>query len=221
MIIDRQNNNQPNVTHIAGCEVVPKFVYLGAVLSNDGGCSDEIRRRIQLAKSAMSRLTRIWKDRQISNNTKMRLVQSQIFSIFLYGAETWTMLQRDQDRVRAFEMWCWRRLLRVPWTARRTNVSILGELGIQVRLDDIVSHRILRYFGHIMRRENTLEKTIVEGKVWGRRRRGSSPSRWIDLVTKLTGSPLRGVVSGALDRNKWCLTVNRAILLHTDHDASF
>ena len=88
MIIDRQNNNQPTVAHIAGCEVVPKFVYLGAVLSNDGGCSDEIRRRIQLAKSAMSRLTRIWKDRQISNNTKMILVQSIIFSIFLYGAET-------------------------------------------------------------------------------------------------------------------------------------
>ena len=125
MIIDRQHNNQPNVTHIAGCEVVPKFVYLGAVFSNDGGSSDEIRRPIQPTKIAMSRLTRIWTDRQISNNTKMRLVQSLIFSIFLCGAETWTMLQRDTDRVRSFEMWCWRRLLRVPWTARRTNVSIL------------------------------------------------------------------------------------------------
>ena len=131
------------------------------------------------------------------------------------------MLQRERDRVRAFEMWCWRRLLRVPWTTRRTNISILGELGIQVRLDDIVYPRILQYFGHIMRRESTLEKTIVEGRVWGRRPRGRSPSRWIDRVTKLTGSPLPGVVSEARDRNKWRLTVNRAILLHTNHGTFF
>ena len=140
----------------------------------------------------MSRLTRIWKERQISSNTQMRLVQSLFF---LYAAGMWTMLQRDRNRVRAFEMRCWRRLLRVPWTARRTDVSIPDELGIQVRLDDIVSHQILRYFGHIMRRENTLEKTIVEGKVWGRRPRGRSLSRWIDQGGEGGMSPVVSVVS--------------------------
>ena len=219
MIIDRKNNNQPDTTRIANCEVVSSFVYLGAVLSNGGGSSNEIRRRIEISRSAMSRLTKVWRDRQISNATKMRLVKSLVFSIFLYGAETWTVLKKDRDRINAFEMWCWRRLLRIPWTARRTNASILGELGVRYRLDAVVSDRILRYFGHTMRRERGLERTIVEGRVLGVRPRGRSPSRWVDQIKALTGIPLRESRTVALDREVWRLSVNRA-LLSTNHDAS-
>ena len=111
-----------------------------------------------------------------------------VFSIFLYGSESWTVKSADRHRIDAFEMWCWRRMLRIPWTARRTNQSILNDVGITDRLSTICRRHILQYFNHITRRgEDNLEKLIVQGKVEGRRPRGRSPSRWLDQIANITG----------------------------------
>ena len=138
-------------------------------ISNDGSCVPEIKRRIAIAKDAMTRLTNIWKNRGISNTTKIRLVRALILPIFLYGVETWTIRARERQRIDAFEMWCWRRMLRIPWTAKRTNVSILAQLHIKQRLSTICHQRILSYFGHIVRRgDENLEKLIIVGNVEGK-----------------------------------------------------
>lgn len=155
MIVDR-GEKLTDMGNI-GVEVVQNYIYLGAQISNDGSCVQEIKRRIAMAKDATTRLNGIWKNRGISNNTKMRLVRALIFPIFLYGVETWTIKARERQRIDAFEMWCWRRMLRIPWTAKRTNVSILTQLRIKERLSKTCHQRVLSYFGHIMRRgDNSL-----------------------------------------------------------------
>jgi hypothetical protein len=141
MLIDREQffDESDGLTDV---ESVQEFVYLGSKLCNDGRCEGEIRRRIAMAKSAMTKLSKIWKDRSITIATKARLVRALVFPIFLYGAETWTIKARDQQRVDAFEMWCWRRMLRIPWTARQTNVSILRRIGVEKRLSATCAERI-------------------------------------------------------------------------------
>lgn len=158
----------------------------------------------------MTNLRKIWVDKQITKNTKMGLVRSLVFSIFSYGSESWTLKASDRRRIDAFEMWCWRRMLRIPWTARRTNVSILNELNIQDRLSTICRRRILQYFGHITRRDkDNLEKLIVQGKVEGRRPRGRSPLRWLDQVKEFTGHTLQSNLRAAEDRQQWKNTINK------------
>ena len=157
-----------------------------------------------MSKGAMTKLTRIWQSRKISINTKKRIVRTLVFSIFLYGSEAWTIRATDRKRIDAFEMWCWRRMLRIPWTAKRTNVSILNQLRIGTRLSTICYKRILGYFGHIARRSpDNLDKLIVVGKVEGKRPRGRSPSRWSDQVKSLTGLPLTTAVRRAEGRTEW------------------
>ncbi|XP_071554988.1 uncharacterized protein [Temnothorax nylanderi] len=152
----------------------------------------------------MANLRRIWEDKQITMNTKIALVRSLVFSIFSYGVETWTIKATDRRRIDAFEMWCWRRMLGIPWTARRTNVSILKELNITDRLSTICRRRVLQYFGHITRRnQDNLEKLIVQGKVEGKRPRGRSPSRWLDQIKDITGQPLQKNLREAEDRHCW------------------
>lgn len=143
----------------------------------DGAAEKDITRRIMIARTAMSNLAKIWTDRQITVNTKVALVQSLVFPIFIYGVETWTIKQADRRRIDAFEMWCWRRMLYISWTPRRTNVSILNELEIGDRLSTICRRRILRYFGHIVRRDQSnLEKLVAQGKIEETRPRGRSPN---------------------------------------------
>jgi hypothetical protein len=152
----------------------------------------------------MTKLSKIWKDRSITIATKARLVRALIFPIFLYGAETWTMKARDQQRADAFEMWCWRRMLRIPWTARQTNVSILRWIGVEKRLSAICAERILRFFGHIARRDhNSLEKTIMVGRVEGSRGRGRAPARWVDQVKAEVGMTVAEAIRGAQCREGW------------------
>lgn len=151
-----------------------RFIYLGSLIDNGGSSNGEIRRRIQMSKSAMTKLNKIWKGRNICRKTKVRLV----FSIFLYGAESWTLRKTERAKIDAFEMWCWRRMLRIPWTARRTNVSILKDIGITTKLPTVCLQRILTYFGHIARRDpNNFEKLVVVGRVNEKRPRGRSPTR--------------------------------------------
>ncbi|KAL0833107.1 hypothetical protein ABMA28_001217 [Loxostege sticticalis] len=167
MIVDRFNAAQ-RTDLLQEFETVERYQYLGSVITNRGSCEPEIRRRIGMAKTAMTQLGKIWKGRNVTNRTKTHLVRTLVFSIFLYGAETWTLKAANRQRIDAFEMWCWRRLLRIPWTAHRTNVSVLKELKMEnaQRLSSICLYRVVGYFGHIARREaNNLEKLVVTGKI--------------------------------------------------------
>ncbi|CAH2261578.1 jg19882 [Pararge aegeria aegeria] len=154
MIVDR-SGNLLDTANIRSVDIVEDYIYLGSQICNDGSCVPEIKRRIAMAKSAMIRVGSIWKNRGITFNTKSRLVCALIFPIFMYGAETWTIKAGERQRIDAFEIWCWRRMLRIPWTAKRTSVSILVQLGVSVRLSSICYQRLLSYFGHIMWRGNS------------------------------------------------------------------
>jgi hypothetical protein len=203
MVVDRHNQLEISNT-LNGMEVVHKFVYLGSLLLDSGDCVEEIKRRIAMAKNAMTRLDKIWKDRGISRATKVRLVRALVFPIFSYGGETWTIKARERQRIDAFEMWCWRRLLRIPWTARRTNTSILIELSITDRLSSLCLKQVLRFFGHIARRgEESLEKLVVLGGVEGSRGRGRAPTRWTDRIRAATGTTVVGAVRMAMCRERW------------------
>ncbi|KAJ8718735.1 hypothetical protein PYW07_016291 [Mythimna separata] len=150
MVVDRSGKLE--LTGALDLETVDNFVYLGSIISNDGSCEKEVRRRIGMAKSAMAQLDKVWKDRNISVKTKTKLVRT-LFSIFSYGAETWSLKAADRKRTDAFEMWCWTKMLRIPWTVFRTNVSILQELQISSRLSSECLRRILQYFVHIARKD--------------------------------------------------------------------
>lgn len=204
MVVDRASKLELRGT--LNLEIVDHFVYLGSSISNNGSCEKEIRRRIGMAKNAMSRLDRIWKNRTISHKTKTTLVNSLVFSIFLYGAETWTLKAKDRQRVDAFEMWCWRKLLRIPWTAHRTNVSILKELQLErkPRLSTVCLRRVLEFFGHIARKPgDNLQKLIVTGKVEGKRQRGRSLMRWSDQIRSTLDINMSDAVHVAESRSRW------------------
>ena len=143
-------------------ESVSKFIFLGSLITKEGGYSQEIRHRLAMARSAMTNLSKIWADRGITRTTNIRLVQALVFPIVLYAFETWTLNKADRNRIAAFEMWCWRRMLRIPRTKRRTNASILEEIGVSKRLLHTINIQMLSYFGHIARRKgNSLEKVIM------------------------------------------------------------
>lgn len=217
MVVDR--TNKLKLTGSLNLEVVNDFIYLGSSISNTGSCEQEIRRRIGMAKGAMGQLERIWKDRKITQNTKVMLVKTLVFSIFLYGAETWTLKSNDRRRVDAFEMWCWRRMLRIPWTAKRTNVSILKELKVTTRLSSICLQRVLEYFGHIARKDGgNLEKLVVTGKIEGKRPRGRSPIRWTDQIRTTLGCKFYEAIHKADNRSRWRKTVREIVIHGGGHD---
>lgn len=214
----RAEHNTTGLLNIANCEVVQRYTYLGSTISNVGGCEDEIKRRCAITRSAVERLGKIWKDRRITKNTKVRLMKSLVFPIFLYGAETWSLKLQDRRKIDALEMWCWRRLLKIPWTAFRTNKSILKELHIRDRLSSIVQLRILKFFGHISRNENSIERLVVQGHVEGKRLRGRSPTRWIDLITRATQATAVQCARNATSRQKWRDIARRAAALDASGD---
>lgn len=219
MIVDRAGTLANVTCNIPGINIVDQYIYLGSQICNDGSCVPEIKRRIGMAKDAMTRLNNIWKKRGIGIKTKIRLTRALVFPIFLYGVETWTILARERQRIDAFEMWCWRRLLRIPWTAKRTNVSILNQLKIKTRLSTICQQRILSYFGHTVRRgDESLEKLIVVGSTEGKRSRGRSPTRWTDQVKDSSSSEFYAVVRDALDRNRWRQIIRSRCYPDADHD---
>ncbi|CAH2241282.1 jg3343 [Pararge aegeria aegeria] len=139
MIVDAgSNNNTPEVTQIAICDVVQSCIYLCAQISNNGGCIDEIKRRMAMSRSAMDKLQRIWRNRNITKATKIRLVTALMFPIYFYASETWTLRETEKKRIDALEMWCWRRMLGVTWNMFHTNESILDELSIKQRSSSAV-----------------------------------------------------------------------------------
>ena len=152
-------------------ETVTHFILEGSKITADGGCSHEIKRRLLLGK-VMTNLNSILKSRDIILPTKVHLVKAMVFPVVMYGCESWTIKKAGHQRIDAFELWCWRRLLRVPWTARRSNQSILKEISPEYSLEELMLKLKLQSFGHLIRRADSLEKTLMLGKIEGRRRRG-------------------------------------------------
>ena len=148
------------------------FILGGSNITADGDCSHEIKRRLLLGRKAMTSLDSILKSRDITLSTKVHLVKAMVFPVVIYGCESWIVKKAEHRRIDAFELWCWRRLLRVPWTARRSNQSILKENSPVCSLEGLMLKLKLQYFGYLMRIVDLLEKTLMLGGIWGRRRRG-------------------------------------------------
>ena len=163
------------------------FIFLGSKITTDGDCSREIKRRLLLGRKVMTNLDSIFKSRGTTLPTKVRLVKAMVFPVVMHGCESWTVKKAERRRIDAFELWCWRRLLRVPWVARRSNQSILKEMSPGVSLEGMMLKLKLQCFGHLMRRVDSLEKTLMLGAIGGRRRRGWQRMRWLDGVTDSMG----------------------------------
>ena len=153
-------------------ETVSDFIFLGSKFTADGDCSPEIKRRLLLGRKVMTNLYSILKSRDITLPTKVCLVKAMVFPVVMYGCQSWTVKKAECRRIDAFELWCWRILLRVPWTARRSNQSILKGISTGCSLEGLMLKLKLQYFGHLMRRVDSLEKTVMLGGIGGRKRRG-------------------------------------------------
>ena len=153
-------------------ETVTDFILGGSKITTDGDCRHEIKRHLFLGRKVMTNLDSILKSRDITLPTKIRLVKAMVFPVVTYGCESWTIKKAECRRIDAFELWCWRRLLRVLWTARRSNKSILREINPEYSLEGLMLKLKLQYFGHLIRRVDSLEKTLMLGGIGGRRRRG-------------------------------------------------
>ena len=164
-------------------ETVADFIFLGSETTAGSDCSREIKGCLLLGKKVMTNLDSILKSRDVTLPTKVCLVKAMIFPVVMYGCKSWTMKKAECRRIDASELWCWRRLLRVPWTARRSSQSILKEISPGCSLEGLMLKLKLQYFGHLMRRADSFEKTLMLGKIEGRRRRGQQRMRWLDGMT--------------------------------------
>ena len=175
-------------------ETVADFIFLGSKITSDGDCSHEIKKRLLLGRKVMSNLDSLLKS--ITSSTKVCLVKAMVFPMVLYGCESWTVKKAEHQRIDAFEMWCWRRPLRVPWNARRSNQSILKEISPGCSLKGLMLKLKLQYFSHLMQRADSFEKTLMLGKIEGRRRGGQWRMRWLDGITNTIDVGLGGVGDG-------------------------
>ena len=167
-------------------ETVRSFILGDSKITADGDCSQKIKRCLLLGRKAMTNLESILKNRDITLPTKVHLVKAMVFPVVMYGCESWTIQKAEHRRIDAFELWCWRRLLRVPWTTRRSNQSILKGISPGCSLEGLMLKLKLQYFDHLIQRTDSLEKTLMLGKIEGRRRRGRHRMRWWDGITDLT-----------------------------------